>query len=173
MSVGHSAEYEVDQRGFDALLAKPWFLREYLRRPRVDSSWDIPYVGGVSLDNSTVYVDRHAFIWITRNGYLPALIAHEHVEGILMAHGWQYELAHHIANAAENEVYRRVGIDPKSTQQFWNELIRKAGDETVTRCPPDLNTEPYKSDERHLAAVKAAQAGRAIALDPRSARKAR
>jgi hypothetical protein len=158
VSVGHHhGEYEADEEGFHAALGKDWFLREYIRPPRVDPHWDIPYVGGVSLDNSVVFVDRQAFGWIVHSGFLPGLVEHEHVEGILMRHGWEYWPAHYIANAAEQAKYRKAGIDPKSTEPFYNALIRKAGDETITHCPPDLNLEPYKGDRR-LAAIKAAQA---------------
>jgi hypothetical protein len=65
---------------------------------RIDRSYDIPYVGGISRDGRTVYVDRKAYPALLARGVLPGLIEHERVEGILLRRGMQYPDANRIAN---------------------------------------------------------------------------
>src|ERR1700694_2338922 len=153
-------EGEGDEAGLDRVSSTTWFLRGRSIPYRVDRSYDIPYLGGISRDGRTVYVDRKAYPALLAQGVLPGLIEHERVEGILLRRGMQYPDAHRIATAAENRVYAQLGMDFADAQAVYPKLIRSAEDETVTRCPRDLDLRPYSDrprDNGHLALIKQAQ----------------
>ena len=162
MSAGAGQRHDKgDEAGLDRVSSATWFLRGRSMPYRIDRSYDIPYVGGISRDGRTVYVDRKAYPALLAQGVLPGLIEHERVEGILLRKGMAYPDAHGIATAAENRVYAQLGMDFEKAQAVYPKLIRSAEDETVTRCPKDLDLHPYSdppTDDRHLAMIREAQA---------------
>src|ERR1700680_2858421 len=68
---GQRHEDEGDEAGLDHVSSTTWFLRGRSIPYRVDHSYDIPYVGGISRDGRTVYVDRKAYPALLAQGVLP------------------------------------------------------------------------------------------------------
>jgi hypothetical protein len=121
----------------------------------VDHSYDIPYVGGVSKDGKTIYVDRRAYPSLKRLGLIPGLVRHEQIEGILLRTGkYLYRGAHEIATAAENKVYRAQGKDVKKAQDNYPRFIRTDAKEKLLRVPADLELRPYLDPPAATALVK-------------------
>lgn len=148
MSAGDSEDDEADEAGLDRVSREAWF-KAGMRLPfDVDHDHDIPYVGGSSIDGRRVYVDRHfprrIAIGSRSVDVWAGLIRHEQVEGVLLRSGlFDYAHAHHIANAAEDRVYRALGLDPAKTDRAYGRYIASEGSEPLTRVPADLNMSPY------------------------------
>jgi hypothetical protein len=164
MSAGDDEDDEADESGLDRVSREAWF-KAGMRLPfDVDHDYDIPYVGGSSLDGRRIYVDRHFPRRIAMGArsvdVWPGLIKHEQVEGVLLRSGrFDYARAHHIANAAEDRVYRALGLDPSQTDRAYSRYIRSEGTEALTRVPGDLNMMPYLAspvDRRLVARMHAA-----------------
>jgi hypothetical protein len=156
MATGHAVRAPhagVRRRQLAAVLAEP-DVRRGLRVPfAIDRGHDIPYVGGVSRDGRTVYIDRRFPSRVAMGGRGSAagradltagLVRHEQVEGALLRTGrYSYAAAHELATAAENAVYCAMGLDPEQAQAAYPRYVRAAHDETLVRVPPDLELRPY------------------------------
>ena len=164
MSAGDREDDEADETGLDRVSREAWF-RAGMRLPfDVDHGHDVPYVGGSSIDGGCIYVDRHfprrIAVGSQSVDVWPGLIRHEQVEGVLLRSGrFDYVHAHHIANAAEERVYRALGLDPAQTDRAYGRYIRSEDLERLTRVPADLNMMPYLApplDRRLVARMHAA-----------------
>jgi hypothetical protein len=148
MSAGDSEDDEADEAGLERISHEAWFMAGMRLPFDVDHDHDIPYVGGSSIDGRRIYVDRHfprrIAVGPRSIDVWPGLIRHEQVEGVLLRSGrFEYAHAHHIANAAEDRVYRALGLDPARTDRAYGRYIRSEGIEALTRVPADLNMIPY------------------------------
>ena len=172
MSVGHN--HTVEERHaaqYDHLCRQAWFKMAMAYRPSVIVSFDLPYVGGSSVGQERVYVDVNAYPIIAKAGLLPGLLKHEHVEGVLLEHGWHYAIeplaSHLVATVAENREYAMRGISLEHANRLYAPLIKADEHERLACCPRDLHMEPYTEppvDRELLAAVREAQ-GRDIGDD--------
>jgi hypothetical protein len=168
MSAGHPHHHtDVHARQYEALLYKTWFQLALDSRPYVvDPTYDLPYVGGSSIGLARIYVDRHAYPVIRDAGLLSGLVMHERVEGILLEHGWSYEIepfaAHLVASAAEAQVYIARGITMAEAARIYAPLIKADEHERLKRVPADLHMEPYLEppvDARLVARMRSVMTG--------------
>jgi len=129
-------------------------VREILTRIKLDRTWDIPYLAGYSRDGKTIYIDRHLPGSFRTGGREVSvdrfLILHEAVEkSILDELGLVYQHAHQIALRAEEEAVRAEAVSWRSYDRFMQKFIKDAGDERLTRIPPDLDIKPYRDEHDH------------------------
>jgi len=165
MSVGH--HHAIEERHaaqYDWLCRQAWFKMAMAHRPDVVTSYDLPYLGGSSVGMERIYVDVHAYLTVANNRLLLGLIKHEHVEGVLLEHGWRYaiepEASHLVATVAENREYVSLGISPEEANRIYRPLIKADELERLVCCPSDLHMEPYTEppvDRRLLARLQLAQ----------------
>lgn len=178
MSSGSNRKFKVD--------VSPAFLAKSLQDPRVvhildrvrmiDATHDVPYLGGISNDGTTVYIDRRLPRVLDIRGVKvdvwKHIAIHEAIEHALMVGlGLEYRRAHHIATRVEEASLEHLGVEPKPYENRLRPYIRKADAETVTNPPPDLYKKPYtdEKDKPELARLKGATAaagpGQASAKD--------
>jgi len=132
-----------------------------LSRLKLDRTWDIPYLAGYSRDGKTIFIDRHlpkSFKTRGKRVFVDQfLILHEAVEKSLLDElGLVYQHAHQIALRAEEAAVRAVGVSWREYDRFMQQFIKEAGDECLTRIPPDLDIKPYR-DEHDSAVLKSMQ----------------
>lgn len=170
MSSGHAhhgvklGDHEVDQA-----LANPSVRRQLARTPRFDRSWDVPYLGGYSVDGRTVYLDRHlpkTLIYRgAKHGY-PVdidrfLILHEEVEKALIDQlEFSYAHAHEVATRAEENAVRAAGIEVGWYRKALKPFIKADARERLLRVPNELDMTPYRAppmSEPLLKRIAAAQ----------------
>jgi hypothetical protein len=165
MSSGHShAASEHNAAQYDWLCRQAWFKMAMAHRPDIIADYDLPYLGGSSVGMERIYVDAHAYPKVVDARLLPGLIKHEHVEGVLLEHGWRYAIepkaAHRVAIVAENREYAARGISPEEADRIYRPLIKGDELERLVCCPCDLHMEPYTEppvDRRLLARLQLAQ----------------
>ena len=138
-----------------------WFISDLMmdraldaimrRVKRLDRDHDIPYLAGYSLDDRTIYIDRHmptSFRYAGRaietDRYL---ILHEEVEKTLIDQlDLHYLHAHQIASRADQAAVRAAGIGWRDYDRFMQANVRLIGDERLTRVPEDLDLKPYRDE---------------------------
>jgi hypothetical protein len=147
----------------DAALADPRVRQKLARGAKVDRTHDIPYLGGISRDGRTVYIDRHlpASLKIGRLAInpVPYLTTHERTEhAIMTVLGLKYAAAHKLATAAEERRVRRAGIDPRAYEAALKPYVKADDVEKLVRVPKDLFLGPYEDeqDTALMARMKAA-----------------
>jgi len=119
--------------------------------PRVDRSYDLPFLSGYSNNGRTIYVDRH-FPQTVRVAdreldVTPFLIAHEHLEKSIMdCIDHDYETAHAFATTLEYEGVRAAGLTPLQYEQAIKPYVKGNDFEKLQRIPPDLDLTPYQRD---------------------------
>src|SRR5579872_3172854 len=132
---------------YESLLHQPWMQLALERPYSVLVDYDLPYVGGSNVGTTYIYVDRHAYPVIVKAGLLPGLIAHEIWEGILLDHGWNYEIepwaAHLVASVAEQRENEKRGILRADADGIYRPLIKADEHERLVRVPADLHMQPY------------------------------
>ena len=136
-------------------------VKEILSRITLDRTWDIPYLSGYIRSGKTIYIDRPLPPSFATKGREVAidrfLILHEAVEkAILDELGLVYQHAHQIALRAEKEAVRAEGVSWREYDRFMQDYIKEAGDERLSRIPPDLDIKPYR-DEHDVAVLTAMQ----------------
>jgi hypothetical protein len=146
-------DHEVDQA-----LAHPAIRRRLARTPRVDRTWDIPYLGGYSEDGRTIFLDRHLpyeFVYRGRPPPYPSalkagldrfLILHEEVEKALIDElGAKYAHAHEVATRAEENAVRAAGIEVPWYRKTLKPYIKADAIERLLRVPRNLDMAPYRA----------------------------
>jgi hypothetical protein len=121
------------------------------RMRRLDRTHDIPYLAGYSRDGKTIYIDRHlprTFRFKGRTIEVDRyLVMHEEVEKTLIDQlDLHYQHAHQIATRAEEAAIRADGISWRAYDRFMQRYVKQAGDERLTRLPPDLDQKPYRDE---------------------------
>jgi hypothetical protein len=161
MSFGDRASHVGARFDVERLYAKalndPRFQAVLNRGFAVSFDFDIPYLGGYSVDGSKVYIDRDTPPQISRGkhvfpvrpqGLVQGIVVHEHWEKTaLAAWGWDYARAHELATHAEHLYVRStLDIEDELYEALWHPLIKlaerklKASD---VQLPPDLDRTPY------------------------------
>ncbi|MDD1660008.1 MAG: hypothetical protein LUQ62_02250 [Methanomicrobiales archaeon] len=85
------------------------------------------------------------------------MILHGSVEKSLLDEpGLVYQRAHQIALRAEEETVRAQGVSWRAYSRFMDRFIKEAGDERLTRIPPDLDITPYR-DEPDMKLLRSMQ----------------
>jgi len=158
-----------DQRSHEltAALRAPDVARGLSTAFVIDRTKDVPYVGGVSRDGRTINIDRHFPRRVKVGARLvdlsPGLVRHEQVEGALLRTGrYSYPAAHELATAAENRIYRAIGLDPAAAQAVYPRYIKAARAEALVDVPRDLEPRPYTdapTDRAVLSRLRLAMKG--------------
>lgn len=144
---------------------------EWLREPyRLSHDYDIPYLGGISKDGATVFLDRR---------YHPLLVCPAHKHTINSAqtipdheiteyvcirfYGMQYNATddlrnpHVWGNTAERLGVMALGCGWDEYNAVLDRQLSGIELENLTRCPPSLATYPYQDNPKLLAKIRAAQ----------------
>ena len=121
------------------------------RVKKFDRKHDIPYLAGYSLDGKTIYIDRHMPPTFKFRGRTidtdRFLMLHEEVEKTLIDQlGLHYLHAHQIATRAEEAAVRAAGLEWRDYDRFMQKLVKRIGDERLSKVPRDLDTKPYRDE---------------------------
>src|SRR5579864_1987691 len=88
MSTGDKNDpFPVTIEEANVILRFPTVERNMRRNPRIDHSYDIPYLAGYSIDGETIYIDRDLKLWQYLGKSIDTeqfLILHEKVEKALI-----------------------------------------------------------------------------------------
>ncbi len=118
------------------------------RAPRIDRSFDIPYLAGYSTDGRTIYIDRdlpRSFLVRGRPVRADRFLAvHERTEKAHIDRGLRYRSAHRFALRAERAQVRAAGVSWAAYRRFMRAYIRRAARKRLTRVPRDLDLTPYR-----------------------------
>jgi hypothetical protein len=149
MKVDQEVRHKSEDIDDDVLLDVVKALR---RRVRVDRSYDIPYIGGYSLDGRTVFIDRHlprTFRWLMKTVRIePFLLTHEIVEKSLLDElRLHYLHAHQIAVRAERDAVKAAGVSWWAYQRFMKKHERAIEEETIVKVPSSLDLTPYRDEK--------------------------
>lgn len=152
MSSGHRHNgVKLGDREVDEALANPVVRKALAGTRRVDRTWDIPYLGGYSVDGRTIYLDRHLpGLFKIRPGkatsLTPYLMLHEEVEKALIDElKMTYAHAHEVATRAEERAVRSAGIDVDWYRKTLKPMIKGDAKERLLRVPKDLDMTPYRA----------------------------
>lgn len=159
MSAGHHHVHAMGLSGvqLERVLDKE-SVRERLYRPRqIITSYDMPYVGGYSVDGTNIYLDRHLpeELKLTLDGqtkivrpvvFLAESLGHEPVEWSVMdALGWDYGHAH--SGPATGSERRKVlqllgpGWWP-AWQREIEKYVKADAHEKIIKMPADYDMRP-------------------------------
>lgn len=149
MSAGHHPKRQGEEHLLDAALADPKVKQKLARGVTIDKKHDVPYLGGISRDGRTVYIDRHlpASLKLGKLSMnpVPFLCTHERTEHAIMTSlGLKYEAAHKLATAAEHRKLRQRGYDPEAYEAALKPFIKGDEKERLTKVPGDLFLGPYE-----------------------------
>ena len=113
-----------------------------------DTSHDIKYTGGYSLDGKTVYLDEHFPEILNVDGkQISAVISiglhHELPEKWMSDEGYEYPYAHEIATSIEKMYVESQGVTWKSYCQEVDKNLRNVYKRTLEKSPPSLDLAPY------------------------------
>jgi hypothetical protein len=157
MSAGHH-HFDGEDNGLlnsqviDRILKNPEIRSRVYGFHTLNYEYDLPYLGGYSVDGKTIYLDRHlpSVLTLEEDGRKKEFNPYRHIEdhevfekAIMDVIGWGYEHAHHAANGFERRGVLRAGL-------FWNPYNRALGPyikgaehEKLKKVPADLDMRPY------------------------------
>jgi len=119
---------------------------------KVDTLHEVPYLGGVSKDGQTVYVDcRFPAQYKQKDGKIVEphkyLVFHEFAEFLLMSQGEHYNQAHRRAAQLEKEFLSEDGINIKEYYEHIYKYVQAAMNNIdASKIPVDLDMRPYLED---------------------------
>jgi hypothetical protein len=163
MSSGHLIKGEsLGDREFDKAMAHPKVRQRLARHVSLSRDWDIPYLGGYSMDGRTIYLDRHLprrFLYRGRQVDTDRfLILHEEIEKTLIDMlDMHYAHAHEIATRAEENAVREAGIDVNWYRKMLKPLIKADALERLLRVPGALDMTPYREGKVDQALLRRMQ----------------
>ena len=127
-------------------------MDHYYQPWEINRDYDIPYLGGYSVDGKTIYLDRHLPDEITfeqdgrKYKFNPSetIPYHERFEKAVMdTLGWSYSHAHRAANANERRNVLPLGLPWEAYNKSLEPYIKADEHEKLKKCPPDLDMRPY------------------------------
>lgn len=128
-------------------------LAQMMKARTIDTTHEIPYVAGYSVDGKTIYIDRELPKRLGEIQIYPTLVLHEEVEKSLMQElKLHYLHAHQIAEDAEENAVRLVYGAPELEKylDFYKVWIPKIGDRKhYVDVPRDLDLAPYEQEQDH------------------------
>jgi hypothetical protein len=168
MSVGHARPRPDEKHTAELkrIWSLPWFQRGLRVSKKLVRDVEIPWLGGSNGDLTHIYID-HRFRGqgayrgeaIDVGAFVPAVIEHEGVEGILLQFGeYDYDGAHELATAAEEMIARKiahklhVAFDRTAYQDMFSPFLAFVLHPPWRNLPADLNVEPYREDAPALYA---------------------
>ena len=151
MSSGDHHHGSAPSHLLDAALADPKVRQKLARGIKIDKTHDVPYLGGISRDGRTVYIDRHLPPSLKIGGKsinpVPFLAVHERTEHAIMTTlGLKYAAAHKLATAAEERRVNAAGIDPGEYEKALQPYIKADAVEKLKKVPKDLFMGPYEDE---------------------------
>lgn len=113
-------------------------------------SWkyDVPYLGGISSDGATVYLDpklKELPEWVHC-----LITLHEVVEWSLKPWKRDYEDRHHMATAAEDQFVTTLGHTAAQYRRLLHPYYQPIETEKIASIPPDLDLSPYSGQLRQV-----------------------
>lgn len=144
-AVSHGSTHRFPAEHHTAELARlmtiPAVAERMARAPEVITKFDVPDLGGYSVDGERVYIDRGAKLDPVD---VSGIVEHEHVEKVLIdVLGYSYAQAHEMATAAEHHIVQANNGDPKAYEERLKPFIKRAEHEKITNPPKDLDCRPY------------------------------
>ena len=137
MSSGHHGSrgsgLKSEDRDLNRALKNPKVSRLLSKPFKINRDYDIPYLGGYSVDGSTIYFDRHLPDKISFNvdgkdyTYFPEtyLKCHEAFEKAVMETlGWSYSAAHEAATGYERRAVISGGLPWDGYQKSLKHYIK-------------------------------------------------
>jgi hypothetical protein len=167
VSAGHHAKVsETHWREFQKIRARPWFQQGVAIPKTLIRKNDVPWLAGSSADLKRIYIDprfrgtgRFGKAFVLVGKFIPGIVRHEIVEGILLVLGrdekgqrYEYDGAHEIATAAELRVAKiiaqKLGLNWSVTayQDMFAPFLKAMQSPPWTNLPLDLNLTPYRDD---------------------------
>lgn len=149
---GHRHSHGISTATMQKLYNDRGVMDNYYRPDTVNKDYDIPYLGGYSVDGKSIYLDRHLpdEVSFEQDGrkykFRPAetIPYHERFEKAIMdALGWEYSHAHRAANANERRHVMSMGLPWEAYQKSLEPYIKADEHEKLQKCPPDLDMRPY------------------------------
>lgn len=155
MSVGdQNTKYDIDPKEFDKAINE---LDHH--GVSFNTDFDIPYLAGTSQDGKIIYRDRK-----TPSGYKSKsnkdvntdryFKIHEHIEKILMDHGFPYVLAHQVATQLEYAAVKSDDHDIDEYDDKTQKMVQEAQIRKEYFVPPDLCMKPYLECHDHATIAK-------------------
>ena len=137
-------------------------LNQIVRKVKVNTLYDVPFLAGYSKDAKTIYIDKRIPKFLTyknkKFNIYRFLILHEIIEKTLIDHlgPLNYNLAHEIASRAEYAAITGEEFSYTEYNQFIQEKLAEIRCETNYTIPPDLDLKPYydAKDETLIKRIK-------------------
>jgi len=177
MSSGHNHHgMGMGAHVLEKLLHNQEIVQKLFQPHEINKDYDVPYLGGYSVDGKTIYLDRHLPDKITFNvdgrdySYYPItyLRYHEAFEKAVMdVLAWSYPSAHEAATGYERRAVIAGGLPWDGYQKSLKPYIKADEHEKLVKCPPDLDLRPYYTppvDQALVSRIKKAQGGKAEAV---------
>lgn len=131
----------------------------YAKSVKLDTTHDVPYAGGTSVDGRTVYIDREFYREIkdgalavrgmSADQLVQAIIEHEHTEKSIDDGDNPvdaYPPAHELATTKEHRFVKELGVDPQRYEAAIAPGLRRCLTGAVANPPRDLWCGPYLDD---------------------------
>jgi hypothetical protein len=115
---------------------------------RVDTSYDIKYTGGYSLDGKTMYLDEHFPPLMEVEGNQVDSrksigLHHELPEKWLADEKYEYPYAHEVATGIEKKYVESLGVTWQGYCRVVDSNLRRVYSRTLEKSPPSLDLAPY------------------------------
>ncbi len=161
----------MGRQTLERLMRNPEVMSRLFQPSEVNRDYDIPYLGGISVDAKTVYLDRHLPNQLTldvdgrRHTFDPApfICAHERFEKAVMdGVGWEYPHAHEAANGYERRHVILAGLPWRDYQKSLEPFIKADEKEALEKVPGNLEMRPYLAppvDNALIARMEKAMGG--------------
>lgn len=154
MSTGHrhNAGFGISRAALEKLYSDSQVMDGYYKGWDLNRDYDIPYLGGYSVDGKTIYLDRHLpeKVSFEQDGrqysFDPSqtIPYHERFEKAIMdTLGWSYAHAHRAANANERRHVMSMGLPWPEYQKSLEPYIKGDEHEKLKKIPSDLDMRLY------------------------------
>jgi hypothetical protein len=160
MSTGHlHGEEKKSDAELYQMLGEADTASLYAGKVTLDTSHDVPYAGGVSVDGKTVYIDRMLYRDVmdgnvsvrgmTGRQVIQAFIEHEHTEWAIDCGDNPvdtYPAAHAFATAKEERFVKQIGVNPERYEAAIRPALERCVKCDPANPPRDLWCGPYLDD---------------------------
>jgi hypothetical protein len=156
VSTGHLQGEEKPEHELYKILGEGDTPKLYARAYTLDTTRDIPYGGGVSVDGKVIFIDEWLYKQImagkvmvkrmTPRQIIQAIVEHEHTE-------WSvdvgdnpvdtYQAAHGFAIAKEHKFVRQLGVSPQVYENALEPFLHRCLARDPIRVPQNLWCGPY------------------------------
>ena len=155
MASGHSQHgMGMGSHMLEKLMSDRDVITRLYQNHEINRDYDLPYLGGYSVDGKTIYLDRHlpdkVIFEVDGKSYdidpVRFLCNHEKFEKAVMdALGWAYSAAHEAATGYERRSVLAAGIPWRGYQNAMKHFIKADEAEALQKVPANLDMKPYYS----------------------------